>query len=286
MFNLFLLHSREKDKNMRGSLIKAKGENLNKLVKNMIDDLTRAGITKQVIITELSNRLGCHFSTAKRHLYNSCRKNEWVALIFLEELINIWGELLMKSPSKVDKIRAKVISSICFLKVGQANSKPVKAPKKLNVELCKLVGTFAADGSLDRKWRINISDEDLVAIKKAQEWFIDLFGVTPKIRKSKKGNWWELEIYNKVIGRYLHVFFNFPIGKKSLVVDEPPVIKNSKLRFRKAFAAGAFNFDGSVAITGDISYESHSPALINSLEEILVKDEIKVHKLPCGNSSK
>ena len=218
----------------------------------------------------------------KKAYYYSCKESRWVALSFLIELVEIWKKLLSKSVSEANEIKNKINLSIEYLKVGQMNSKPVMVIKELDIDFCKFLGAFATDGCLDRKWRINISDEDPKEIKKVCESFTNLFKLSPLMRKAKKGNWWEFEIYNKVIGRYLNVFFGFPIGKKSRTVNEPLMIRNSTFEFRKAFVAGVLNFDGSVTINGNITLESYSPLLINSVKEVLLLDKIETHKSPNG----
>ena len=144
--------------------------------------------------------------------------------------------------------------------------------KELNLILCKIAGAHAADGSLWGEYNYQLIDSDKLSVIEFTKWLEDVFGYKIKAKLHKKSNAYTFCFKSKILGRYLKNFLGFPIGKKTNIVKEPEIIKNSNLEFRKAFALGVLTFDGSVDIRGKAMIQSKSKNLILDLYDIL-KDE-------------
>ncbi len=90
----------------------------------------------------------------------------------------------------------------------------------------------------------------------------------------RRENMWRIIYSNKVMARYLIIFFSIWPGKKSDEAFEPEIIKESNLKIRKAFALGLLTFDGCVTKQGKMTFSSNSKKLIESIAEIWKKDNI------------
>jgi transcriptional regulator with XRE-family HTH domain len=126
--------------------------------------------------------------------------------------------------------------------------------------------------SLSLIYKITVTDEYKGSIKKFCEWVEEVFNLNVNSRRSINKNEWYAVIVNKIIARYFHIYFGFPYSKKSSIVEEPPLIKNSEFKFRKAFASGVMTFDGSVSLEGQIALTLKSKPLLDSVYEIITSE--------------
>lgn len=282
-FNILTLHIKEKDTDMKGSWIKVSGASLTKKLKNIIGEIaTKKGYTKTEIYYKFSKIFNCHKSTAKRHFLKLNKEKEWISLFFIKELLRYWKVSLRKSKRDFIKKKFELQKTYKYLKVGQQMSPPIKCVKNLNIIFCKIAGAHAADGHLNRKNGLILEDGDRKAVEIFNSWIKEIFGIEGKIFQHKNEKGWRFELYNKTISRYLQIFFGFPIGKKSQIVDIPKIIKNSNLTLQKAFLCGAFTFDGSITMSGDITYTTYSKNLASSIYKILNK----IHKSSLTKTSR
>lgn len=272
-FDLLKLHDNYKDKDMKGSWIKANGKTLNPLITKILEEMLLAK-NQNNLAKEVMKNFNCSFSTSKRCIIRLKRKVPWIELKLIDFLLNYWARTTFVSKSVLESKKQEILGSIEFLKVGQRQSKPVKAPKRLTVNLCKIAGAHAADGSLSPNYGIRLMEGSKTSVTKWADWFYSEFGVKLAVVKAKEQAF-KTEKYNKVIARYLNVFFGFPFGKKSSTVEEPQIIKKAGLKYRRAFALGALTFDGSVSLAGLVSFSSKSEQLAQALENILKRDKIK-----------
>jgi len=103
-----------------------------------------------------------------------------------------------------------------------------------------------------------------------------LFGYCMKIKPKPGGGGGHYVLFsNKIMGRYLKNIFDFPLGKKSNVVDAPGLIKKAPFTIQKAFIRGLIQFDGSVKRKGTIAFSTNSKKLLNFFLNILKKDRIR-----------
>ncbi len=119
----------------------------------------------------------------------------------------------------------------------------------------------------DYKWKI--IDYYQLPLEKIKNDLNTLFGLRLNLKREKSTNAYILETKNKLLVRYLHIFFDCPYGKKSRIIDEPQIIKQSTEKNRLAFARGVLTFDGGVSRDKTVKLQLYSPALIFSVMEIL-----------------
>ncbi len=138
-----------------------------------------------------------------------------------------------------------------------------------------LIAKLSKDFNVQTHTNIELTDEHKSNVEAFKRWIKSCFGLEPThFYKLKNENAWRIVFSNKIFGRYLMVFFGIIPGYKTDIVKEPVVIKNSPLNFRKAFARGVLMFDGSATISGNIVLESKSRALIDSIADIFLKDNV------------
>jgi len=258
--DLFKLQDKNLDIKARNWLV-VNGSTIKNALSVLLQKLESNEISKYKFHKILIKELKTSKANAQRLAY---LRREWYPLIFIEKLLDSTNE------SKKDFQK-----HIEHIKVNTPPSKSVKAVTELTEELCKTCGAHAADGTLSGSF-ICITDEDENNLKCFKKWVENTFGVKlPNVRKVKDSNEWKLAFHNKVISRYLNKIFEFPNGKKIYNVGEPEIIKNSDIKFRKAFAIGALSFEAGLGISHEISLCVSSKAFRDSLYEILNSCSIK-----------
>jgi hypothetical protein len=103
------------------------------------------------------------------------------------------------------------------------------------------------------------------------------FGLRKKPIKFSGADAWTYTCANKILIRYLNLFFNFPLGDKSSTVDIPYIIKKSSYEYQRSFWSGFLQFDGSVEWDRRMSLYSSSKRIIISLGRFLENNKIKVN---------
>ncbi|RLG69485.1 MAG: hypothetical protein DRO07_02275 [Candidatus Iainarchaeum archaeon] len=103
--------------------------------------------------------------------------------------------------------------------------------------------------------------------------FVELFGVTPKIRKGSS-NQIHCRIYSKDIFLFLSEDIGFPIGRKKNKLRVPSFIfKNKELS--KAYIRGLFDTDGSIfrhhRFSAKIEITSHSQKFRKDIIRLLIR---------------
>ncbi len=264
-FDLFKLHVPEEDKDPRWSWIRASGRDLSPFVYSLIKELTNKNGTNNTAksIKELVPRLS--IQTILDYIWS---KNQRFPLVFLEAL--------SKQFKNNQEVKQQILNRIETLSISRYDSKPIKAVKELNLTLCKIAGAHAADGSLWGQYNYQLIDSDKSAVIEFTKWLEEVFSYKIKAKKHKKSNAYNIYFKSRIMGRYLNKFLDFPIGKKTDIVKEPEIIKNSNLNFRKAFALGVMTFDGSVDTRGKSMIQVKSKNLILDLYEIFKNENILI----------
>ncbi|MBI1935535.1 hypothetical protein HYS31_03765 [Candidatus Woesearchaeota archaeon] len=246
--DLFKLHdSKDTTKNW----ILAKGENL-KIELNVLIEET--GFANTELVKHLMKKLNISIACAEKLVYLS---REWYPLVYIEELVNLTNSNKYEIQNKIN-----------FLKSCKPPVVEYVAVKELTVNLCKITGAHAADGTLYGSY-IAITDYHKTSITALIKWFKD-FGYAPKLKQIGK-NEFGIKFHSRIISRYLTKFFDFPSGCKQYSVKEPEIIRNSPLKFRKAFAFGALTFDGCVTSSNKIELCVSSKGFRDSIAEILTE---------------
>lgn len=135
------------------------------------------------------------------------------------------------------------------------------------------------------KYGINLTEGYYKSTLAYKNWIDNTFGTNVKLRRHGTKNAWRIDFDNKIIARYLIKFFNFPAGPKTFTVKEPEIIKNSNLRYRKAFLLGLMTFEGysfskyrkTVGILIKNKY------IINSVNNVLKSYDIPLRKIKEDN---
>ena len=125
-------------------------------------------------------------------------------------------------------------------------------------------------------YKLEFIDSSKSSIEYLKKIIFNLFGYQIKIKpKPGEGGGYYILFSNKIMGRYLKNIFDFPLGKKSDVVDAPGLIKKAPFAIQKAFIRGLIQFDGSVKRKGTIAFSTNSEKLLNFFLNILKKDRIR-----------
>jgi len=264
-FNLFLLHDPKKDETRFGR-IQASGRHLNKNVKLILSDIYTK-IKRRKLDKILCKRLKIS-DIASQRLRAARRK--WFSLIFLEVIILIWGESLGKTSKEVSSLREKIMDSIDYLASNTCNRVPIKAPKHLTINICKIAGAHAADGTLAKDGLFRITDYYYNNLKAFQKWIKREFGLNYDIKIMKDSSQeFCIEFRNKVFSRYLSKLLGFNVGCKQYTVREPKIIKSADMNMRKSFLLGLMTFEAGIGIKRVVQLSVANKDLRDDVSDVL-----------------
>ena len=271
-FDLFRLYVPNEDTGAR-SQISCTGKELNSAINLILRDMINKGDKIYHICKRISSKLNYHPSTVLKMLRN---RNEQVSIVLLVELLNEWKNVCNKSFLECENLKLKIQSDIEWLYCGSKFRNMIKAIKKVDINLAKIIGAHHADGCLTKEkskggmnYKFMILDyykSNLIAFNK---WMIKTFGVQYRIKKDRS-NAWIICFRNKIIGRYLEIFFGFPGGNKSLF-NLPEIIKESTDDIKKAYVLGFLTFDGCVETDRTVSLGIKNKILRDEIKNILPK---------------
>ena len=126
--DLFKLHdSKDTPKNW----ILCKGKDLKPGLRLLIE---KTASSKKELVKHLMKKYTMSASTAERLVY---LKREWYPLIFIKELVELTGDSRYKIQEKIE-----------LLKSSRPPVVEYKAVKELTINICKIAGAHAADGTL------------------------------------------------------------------------------------------------------------------------------------------
>ena len=204
----------------------------------------------------LAYKVGIDYTTLWKHLNN----NDVIPLILLRELEGLTHVSFQEEVTHFYLPHSKY---------------KIKAPKKLNETMAKLIGCIIADGHLKTR-ESNRGKHYVLVIREghksnaeaAIEWFRDVFEVNLNLNKGK--NHYYIYISNKVIHNYFTKIIGLPEGKKAGIISTPDHICSSSALVKKAYLQGLFMFDGGVDYrTGYVNYISKSKKLIEEMVLLL-----------------
>jgi hypothetical protein len=240
-FDLFKLHDDKLDIKPRSWICASKQE-IGPEVHDLIESSTGViGKSRRDLARLIAKKLSIGLSTTESLVYE-CK--DWIPLIFISELLKI-----SKESSK-----QLILDKIDHL----ANNTPprviVKVPKKLTINLCKIAGAHAADGCLFKDNLFQITDGDFLNVRAFQNWLKSEFDLDYQIRRVEaSSSEWKIAFHNKVFGKFLHIFFDFPYGKKVDSTGMPNLIRNSAPEFRKALTMSVLGFESGLGAARDVS---------------------------------
>lgn len=181
-----------------------------------------------------------------------------LANYFQISLSNIY-EMIDGIKNASEKWRAGHTSTIISL------PKTIKDFKNLSY----LVGLIIGDGHLDKN-ELYICNNDSEIQEFCLSVFKNIFKITPKLVWDHTC-WMIKSGGHKTLVRFLNAVFDIPIGKKSVIVHIPDILKLSKC-LRKEVVAGIFDADGYVSlINNSAELTSKSKLLIEEIGILLLE---------------
>lgn len=251
-FNLYQLCEENQNK---GSLKTVMNKKLQSNLHNAVQELKRNSTLKN-----LAKSINVDYTTLWKHLHNKQR----IPLIILKKLEEITNTPLHQSIYYIQSPR----------------SKPIKIPKELNSDLCKLIGCIIADGHLKVRKSGRGDHYELVIREEYQDnmilvksWMKSLFDFDVKL--NKKDNHYFIYLSNKCIHDFFTKIIMLPDGNKSSIIKTPDFILELNKIFKLSYLKGLFMFDGGVDYrTGYVNYISKSKKLIEDILHFL--NEIKL----------
>ncbi len=211
----------------------------------------------RIVTANLAKIVGAFVADGSLHISTTFSSKKSRKLDELEEMMKCMG---MRYPRKYSEARKEF-----FIGMSNNRSNPERIAELL--AHCK-------DAEVQQHSEIELIDYYMDNVEKFNAWILEVFGIKPHIY-CKRGNAWRTCFSNKILARYLTVFFGMTPGKKSEIASEPEIIKNSPLHLRRQFAKGVMMFDGCVTMDGRMQLESKSPLLIQSVKEIWSADGVK-----------
>lgn len=279
-FDLLKLHDPILDKGIK-SWICVSGPQLCSHIALLLDDL-RPYFSKKKLALIIANQLRISVAPIKGTFYNT---RTWHPLLVIEKLLELWAEKCRINIHTYRQKRQSIIDSIVSLKLNSSFAKPIKVPTTMTIPLAKLCGAHAADGWLGLRHRafgysyeFTIREKTEYSLIKVKEWIKFCFGLNVNVVKDRAGtNNYAIEFSNKIFVRFLHIFLDFPYGKKTEIVAEPSVIKNSDMNYRRAFALGVLTFDGYMGKRVELCVKSKN--LRDAIYSIAKKDDLEVRSI-------
>ncbi|MBL7206247.1 MAG: hypothetical protein ISS36_01470 [Candidatus Aenigmarchaeota archaeon] len=207
-------------------------------------------------------------------IFSSLNINKkFIPLNIILEILKIWKCIFNKSEFEFNQKKLDIMKNIDWLKMNQHRSRSIKAVKNIDKNLSKIIGAFAADGNFYPpdmiRWEEEYED-NMIALSR---WLYYSFGIVIKVKKSnRERNSHVFRFRNKIISRYLEIFFNFKPKAKTYSVDEPDCIKKSSLDIRRGFAKGALMFESGVNTDFNITLHVRSKKFRDSLVNIIKTD--------------
>jgi len=268
--DLFLLHDDKLDNSPRKCLV-ASGKHLKIEIGKYIDYLISQGWTKQKLTFHFMKILNFSECTCNRLIY---LRHDYFHLVFLKELLIL---------SNAYEDRFHLQKKITCLKACQPPLKVYKAAKTLTLNLCKIAGAHAADGTVRNNY-FSINDGHKSNLRAFANWFYLIFSIQPPVKTISEKEW-KVSFNSKVFFRYLTKIFSFPNGYKTDSVCVPKIIKESSRRMQIAFAKGFMTFESGVGIKNEVEFCVFSKNIVTDLATIFKDARVKFTKMQ-GRSGK
>jgi len=240
--------------------LKSKFLNSIKFLKSVPRATSKTKAAKK-LSKELAEFCGIHAADGSLNLQISIESNSKRSLAEIKNRLS--GEFPELKISKIRRGRSEGRYTISFHVIHKTRAKVLSYLNKHSI-------------SYSVAYKLEFIDSSKSSMEYLKKIIFNLFEYQIKIKpKPGGGGGYYVLFSNKIMGRYLKNVFDFPIGKKSDIVDAPRVIKNALFSIQKAFVRGAMQFDGSVKRKGTIAFSTNSKKLLNFFLNILRKDKIK-----------
>lgn len=275
-FDLFRLYVPNEDRGAR-SFILVKGKNLYKTINPIIKEILNKNVRGINSLSKiLADKLNINLTTVLKMLRYSS-KGRWVSIAVLESLLLVWKETCNKSNLDLLKARLDLQMKFDILGSGSKHVIEVKVVRYLDQNLAKIAGAHLADGNLKKEktrngfsYKLSIVDHYKSNLDAFAMWLKKVFGINVSIKKLRIDAW-EINLRNKIIGRYFELFLGFPCGKKTYH-NLPEIIRNAPKKLKRCFIIGLMSFDGCVETDKTVSYGIVNSTLRDQIVNILFND--------------
>ena len=274
------------------------GQNLSNSVKECLNELDTNLKRQNFLILRKIFRSYCNELSLQRVNILNRLLNKWLEKnMFPISFLRVLSSVASNDDINLErKILASFFKSHDFIS-SFYNPRLISLPKTIDElndrKLWYFIGVCVGDGSLlgsNDTWRLQISDgsihpEELNECKNFLEKV--KFLVETKFRTKfpekcvhkEEGNWYNLEIFDKWLVRFLNFFFGLPIGNKIGKLSTPKILslmKNKEI-LEKHFWRGVFDTDGMVDRNSrNIMLASSDDNLIHECRQFLQKYGIDV----------
>lgn len=205
---------------------------------------------------------------------------EGKAAIPLKVLVKIWQMGKHNLRDLEDSIEKLKVYRGCEMTV----------PKELTPTIAEIVGRHCGDGSCTMSngdYRVTLTETSAL-IAKHNEQLKTIFGIEPSVEKITVTI--DKSIVNsKIYCRFFTKIMKIPSGKKTLIAEEPDLIRNAGLEFRKRFVRGLVDTEGSLYFdkangTWVLEVNMVNENLISTIADVLEKSALKPKKMVKKNS--
>lgn len=195
--------------------------------------------------------------------------------------LNVQVSIESKSKRTIAEIKEELTNKFPKLKISRMYKRENKyrvffnITNKVQTKIFNFLNWYNVNFSLG--YKLEFVDSDKNSTEYLRKLIFTLFGYHIKIKSKKKegGGYYYGHFSNKIIGRYLKNIFNFPIGRKSSIVDAPKIIRDAPFFIQKAFVRGVMQFDGSIKRNGHIALSTNSKYLLDFFLNVIKKDNLR-----------
>lgn len=152
----------------------------------------------------------------------------------------------------------------------------IRVPRTITPKLAEILGRHAGDGSITKStYTIKLTCGNEKFLEICYKDFQDIFGIKPRIVKGK-GNYWDIKINSLPLTLIFNKIFSISSGKKSEIIREPIIVKESDMECRIAFLRGLIDTDGSIFLNRQkkpvLEIYSNSKQLLLDCQEIIAEN--------------
>ncbi len=144
--------------------------------------------------------------------------------------------------------------------------KPIKLPKFINKEFCKIFGYLLGDGSIYKKDTIEFKDKDIELLSHYDKLIKRLFGFSGKIKKIKNKNAHRLRIHSSLLAK---LFEKINAGWPKLKII-PSIIKRMPDQELAYFIKGLYDAEGYVG-HHEVEFSQNNQRFLNELQLLLLR---------------
>lgn len=270
-FDLLKLYIPEEDLGPRSHISCTGGHKFYLIINKIIQEIIQKDKKVYSLAKRISHKVDSHPDTVLKMLR---QRNKTISLAIIKELLNEWKIKCNKTNKELIKKKKEINLHIKWLACGSSYRTEMKAVKKITNDFAKIIGAHHADGNLHKEhskkgtnYQFTLIDYHKSNLLAFRRLFLRVFKQKLKIKRARS-NAWEIRLKNKIFGRYLEIFLNYPSGKK-YEYTIPKIIQRSNKKIRKSFVIGFLTFDGSVETDRKVSCGVKNKVLRDDICKVL-----------------